>query len=107
MGVARRSSRRGVSRSPAEGGGRGMTQAQSEPQSAVFVVDDDASVRESLKSLFRMVGHGVEAFPSTSDFLRSKLPDVASCLVLDIRLPGISGLDFQAELARANRRIPI
>jgi FixJ family two-component response regulator len=54
-----------------------------------------------------MVGHGVEAFPSASEFLRSKLPDVASCLVLDIRLPGLSGLDFQAELARANRRIPI
>ena len=84
-----------------------MTKAQSEPQSAVFVVDDDASVRESLKSLFRMVGHGVEAFPSASEFLRSKLPDVASCLVLDIRLPGLSGLDFQAELAKANRRIPI
>ena len=84
-----------------------MTKPQSEPQSAVFVVDDDASVRESLKSLFRMVGHGVEAFPSASEFLRSKLPDVASCLVLDIRLPGLSGLDFQAELAKANRRIPI
>ena len=84
-----------------------MTKAQSEPQSAVFVVDDDASVRESLKSLFRMVGHGVEAFASAPDFLRSKLPDVASCLVLDIRLPGISGLDFQAELAKANRQIPI
>jgi FixJ family two-component response regulator len=84
-----------------------MTKAQGEPQSAVFVVDDDASVRESLKSLFRMVGHGVEAFPSASEFLRSKLPDVASCLVLDIRLPGLSGLDFQAELAKANRRIPI
>ena len=84
-----------------------MSKAQSVPQSAVFVVDDDASVRESLKSLFRMVGHGVEAFPSASEFLRSQLPDVASCLVLDIRLPGLSGLDFQAELARANRRIPI
>ena len=84
-----------------------MSKAQSEPQSAVFVVDDDASVRESLKSLFRMVGHGVEAFPSASEFLRSKLPDVASCLVLDIRLPGISGLDFQAELAKANIHIPI
>ena len=84
-----------------------MTKAQSEPQSAVFVVDDDASVRESLKSLFRMVGHGVEAFPSAAEFLRSKLPDVASCLVLDIRLPGLSGLDFQDELAKGNRRIPI
>jgi FixJ family two-component response regulator len=84
-----------------------MTRAQSEPQTAVFVVDDDASVRESLKSLFRMVGHDAEAFASAPEFLRSKLPDVASCLVLDIRLPGISGLDFQAELAKAKRQIPI
>ena len=84
-----------------------MTKAQGEPQTAVFVVDDDASVRESLKSLFRMVGHGAEAFASAPEFLRSKLPDVASCLVLDIRLPGISGLDFQAALAKANRQIPI
>jgi len=84
-----------------------MTKPPSEPQSAVFVVDDDASVRESLKSLFRMVGHGVEAFASAPDFLRSKLPDIASCLVLDIRLPGISGLDFQTELGKANIQIPI
>jgi FixJ family two-component response regulator len=84
-----------------------MTRAQGEPQSVVFIVDDDASVRESLKSLFRMVGHGVEAFASASEFLRSKMPDVSSCLVLDIRLPGLSGLDFQAELSRSNLQIPI
>ena len=84
-----------------------MIKASNEPQSAVFIVDDDASVRESLQSLFRMVGYAVEAFASASDFLKSKLPEIASCLVLDIRLPGISGLDFQADLAKANIQIPI
>ena len=69
----------------------------------VFVVDDDESMREALRSLFRSVKLKVETFGSTADFLRSKLADVASCLVLDVRLPGISGLDFQAELAKAVR----
>jgi FixJ family two-component response regulator len=84
-----------------------MSRAPGDARSAVFVIDDDASVREALKALFRMVGHAVEAFASVSDFLASKLPEVASCLVLDIRLPGISGLDFQADLAKANIQIPI
>jgi FixJ family two-component response regulator len=73
----------------------------------VFVVDDDESVREALRSLFRSVSLRVETFGSAADFLRSELPDVASCLVLDVRLPGVSGLDFQAELAKANIHIPI
>ncbi len=73
----------------------------------VFVVDDDESVREALRSLFRSVSLKVETFGSAADFLRSELPDVASCLVLDVRLPGVSGLDFQAELAKANIHIPI
>jgi FixJ family two-component response regulator len=73
----------------------------------VFVVDDDESMREALRSLFRSVKLKVETFGSTADFLRSKLADVASCLVLDVRLPGISGLDFQTELAKANINIPI
>jgi FixJ family two-component response regulator len=73
----------------------------------VFVVDDDESMREALRRLFRSVSLRVETFGSTADFLRSKLPDVASCLVLDVRLPGLSGLDFQAELAKANINIPI
>jgi len=73
----------------------------------VFVVDDDESVREALRSLFRSVSLNVETFGSAADFLRSELPDVASCLVLDVRLPGVSGLDFQAELAKANIHIPI
>ncbi|HEU4359463.1 MAG TPA: response regulator transcription factor [Xanthobacteraceae bacterium] len=73
----------------------------------VFVVDDDESMREALGSLFRSVSLKVETFGSAADLLRSKLPDVASCLVLDVRLPGVSGLDFQAELGKANIHIPI
>jgi FixJ family two-component response regulator len=64
-------------------------------------------MREALRSLFRSVSLKVETFGSGADFLRSKLPDVPSCLVLDVRLPGLSGLDFQAELAKANIHIPI
>ena len=73
----------------------------------VFVVDDDQSLREALRSLLRSVSLRVETFGSVADFLRSELPDVASCLVLDVRLPGVSGLDFQAELAKANIHIPV
>jgi FixJ family two-component response regulator len=76
-------------------------------QPVVFVVDDDESVREALRSLFRSVSLRVETFGSAADFLRSELPEVASCLVLDVRLPGVSGLDFQAELAKANIHIPV
>jgi FixJ family two-component response regulator len=85
--------------------------ASHEPPSAkepiVFVIDDDTSVRRALTNLFQSVGLGVEAFGSAPEMLRSKLPDVASCIVLDIRLPGVSGLDFQTELAKANIHIPI
>jgi FixJ family two-component response regulator len=73
----------------------------------VFVVDDDASVREALSGLFRSVGLRVEVYGSASDFLQSKLPDVASCLILDIRLPRLSGLEFQADLLKAGIQIPI
>jgi FixJ family two-component response regulator len=73
----------------------------------VFVIDDDASMRRALTNLFQSVGLRVEVFGSASEMLQSNLPDVASCLVLDIRLPGLSGLDFQIELARANIHIPI
>jgi FixJ family two-component response regulator len=73
----------------------------------VFVVDDDAAVREALSSLFRSVGLQVELFASAADFLQRKLPDSACCLVLDVRLPGMSGLDFQSELARAEIQVPI
>lgn len=76
-------------------------------QPVVFVIDDEASQREALSSLFRSVGLQVDLFASAPEFLASRRPDVASCLVLDVRLPGPSGLDFQAELARANIHIPI
>ncbi len=79
--------------------------AELEPM--VFVVDDDPSIRNALTNLFRSVGLRVEVFGSAPELLRSKLPDVAGCLVLDIRLPGLSGLDFQIELAKVNIRMPI
>jgi FixJ family two-component response regulator len=77
------------------------------PQAVVFIVDDDASLRDALGALFRIVGLDVKDFASAQEFLNSKLPDAPSCLVLDIRLPGQSGLDIQAELAKAGVRIPI
>jgi len=73
----------------------------------VFVVDDDPSIREALKSLFGSVGLRAETFASATDFLQAKLPDSPSCLVLDVRLPGLSGLDFQTELTKANIHVPI
>ena len=73
----------------------------------VFVVDDDASVRSSLKFLLSTVGLQAETFDSADSFLRKKRPPVPSCLVLDVRLPGLSGIDFQRELAARNIRIPI
>jgi FixJ family two-component response regulator len=82
-------------------------QERPELQSTVFVVDDDASLRAALKSLLRSVGLHVETFGSGADFLKLKLPDAAACLVLDVRLPGLSGLDFQSELAKAKIQIPI
>jgi FixJ family two-component response regulator len=76
-------------------------------QSTVFVVDDDASMRQALARLFHSVQLRVEVFASTPEFLQSARPDVPSCLVLDVRLPGPSGLDFQAGLMKADVRIPI
>jgi len=73
----------------------------------VFVVDDDASMRQALSRLFQSVQLRAEAFASPQEFLQSERPDVPSCLVLDVRLPGVSGLDFQTELLRADVRIPI
>ena len=83
-----------------------MTEAV-ESEAIVFVVDDDPSMRKALSNLFRSVGLRAEVFGSARELLESELPEVASCLVLDIRLPGPSGLDFQAELAKANIQIPI
>jgi FixJ family two-component response regulator len=76
-------------------------------ESVVLVIDDDASLREALSSLFRSVGLQVEVFGSAKEMLQRSPPEVASCLVLDIRLPGRSGLDLQAELTDADIRIPI
>ena len=84
-----------------------MTSKATELPSAVFVVDDDASVREALDGLFRSIGLQAKTFGSAAEFLQNKLPDVPSCLVLDVRLPGLSGLDFQTELAAAGLHIPI
>ena len=76
-------------------------------ESIVFVIDDDVAMRATLSSLFRSIGLRVELFGSANEFAQIKMPDVASCLVLDIRLPGVSGLDFQAKLAEADIHIPI
>jgi FixJ family two-component response regulator len=73
----------------------------------VFVIDDDVAMCETLSSLFRSVGLRVELFGSARQLMQAKMPDAASCLVLDVRLPGVSGLDFQTELAKADIRIPI
>jgi FixJ family two-component response regulator len=81
--------------------------AQPESQSVVFVVDDDASVRDAMQRLFRSVGLRAEVFASTAEFLQRKPADVPCCLVLDVRLPGLSGLDFQTELAKAKIEVPI
>ena len=73
----------------------------------VFVVDDDASMRQSLENLLRSVGLRVQSFASAQEFLRGKRPDVPACLVLDVRLPGGSGLDLQKNMAEAGVEMPI
>jgi FixJ family two-component response regulator len=78
-----------------------------EQQPVVLVIDDDPAMRDSLKFLFQSVGLETVAFASVSEFHRNKLPDVPLCLVLDVRLPSLSGLEFQAELAKTNIRLPI
>jgi len=76
-------------------------------EAIVFVIDDDESIRESLKSLIRSVGLKVETFASAQEFLQSERPDVAACLILDVRMPGLSGLELQRELTEASIHIPI
>jgi FixJ family two-component response regulator len=78
-----------------------------EERPVVFVIDDDPSVRGGLENLVRSVGLEVQTFGSTEEFLRSKRPDVPTCLVLDVRLPGPSGLNFQRELAQLEIPLPI
>ena len=73
----------------------------------VFVIDDDRMIRDGLQGLIRSVGLGVETFASAQDFLAVKRPDVPACLVLDVRMPGVSGLDLQLKLSDAGIHIPI
>ena len=73
----------------------------------VFIVEDDTSLREALSRLFRTVDLRTEVFGSAGELLQNKLPDVPACLILDVRLPGLSGLDIQSELAKADIQIPI
>jgi len=84
-----------------------MMQAAASASPVVFVVDDDSDVREVLKSLLESVGLRAEVFGSTREFLQNKPKDTVSCLVLDVSMPGVSGLDFQAELAGTHADIPI
>jgi FixJ family two-component response regulator len=79
----------------------------SEADPTVFIVDDDAPLRESLRNLIRSVGLRVELFASAQEFLQSQQPDTPSCLVLDVRMPGLSGLDLQKQTSEAGLEIPI
>jgi FixJ family two-component response regulator len=76
-------------------------------QSIVFIVDDDSSMRASIQSLLRSVGHVTQAFATTQEFVLGERPDVPGCLVLDVRLPGRSGLEFQQELTKSDIQLPI
>ena len=78
-----------------------------ENEPTVFVIDDDVSVRDAIRGVVKSVGLRAETFESTQDFLRKSPPYGPSCLVLDVRLPGLSGLDFQQELTKVNIQIPI
>jgi FixJ family two-component response regulator len=78
-----------------------------EPQATIYVVDDDPAVRDGLDSLLRSVGYDVRSFASVDDFTQHPRADVPSCLVLDVRMPGPSGLDFQARLAGTGDAIPV
>jgi FixJ family two-component response regulator len=79
----------------------------SEDRAVVFVVDDDPSMRRSLETLLRSVGHDVRLFSSAQEFMQGARPDAPGCLVLDVRLPGMSGLTFQQELTRAGVALPV
>lgn len=80
---------------------------KTQPDAMVFVIDDDESMREALHSLIRSVGLRVLTFGSADEFLRSERPDVPACLILDVRMPGLSGLDLQRDLSKGNIHIPI
>jgi FixJ family two-component response regulator len=85
----------------------GDAKSATDAKPLVFVIDDDQSVRDAVSTLLRSVGLDVRVFGSTRDFLDAERPDVPSCLVLDVRLPGLSGLDFQGELAKMDIVCPI
>jgi FixJ family two-component response regulator len=87
--------------------GESLVVAPTTEEATVLLVDDDEHIRQSLAALFESVGLNVKMFASAAELLESKLPDVVSCLVLDVRLPKLSGLDFQAELAKTKNSIPI
>src|SRR5216684_2931022 len=87
--------------------GEGPTMRPGEVESTVLVIDDDEEIREGLQGLLRSVGLRVELFGSVQEFLGSARPDRPGCLVLDVRLPGRSGLDFHDDLARANVHMPV
>ena len=99
--VERERSRAGVAGRPPDGND---TSARAP---VVFVVDDDASLRSSLRRLITSVGFAVEVFPSARAFLDARRPDMPGCLVLDVRLPGLSGLDLQRELTESDAELPI
>ena len=84
-----------------------MANQQADAQPVVFVVDDDASMRKALSNLIRSVGLRAETFASAPEFLAANLPEAPCCLILDVRLPGLSGLDFQTKLASAEIEVPI
>ncbi|MCA6108575.1 response regulator transcription factor [Bradyrhizobium cenepequi] len=86
---------------------QGVQAEEPSGRATVVVIDDDVSIRRSLANLFRQVGLDVVAFGSAREMLQGTLPDVPSCLVLDVRLPGLSGLELQTELAKLNLHIPI
>ena len=84
-----------------------MVPMEETPESIIYVVDDDPSMQVALAFLFRSMNFNVQVFGSAAEFLGAKLPSVASCLVLDVRLPGMSGLEFQTTLAKAGVHVPI
>ena len=86
---------------------RATTQVPPAPLPTVFVIDDDEDMRSALGNLFRSVGHEVKLFGSAAEYLQDASSDAPGCLLLDVRLPGMSGLDFQNKLASANAHMPI
>src|SRR6476619_2029560 len=85
----------------------GERQRMADEQPVVFVIDDDQLVRDAVNDLFRSIGLRVEPFGSAQEFLQSKRPDAPGCIVLDVRLPGPSGLEFQRTLTESSISLPV